>query len=273
MGADHRDHGTLPRARRRSLKCARSGPSCGVWEECSAPRKDLEFAEEMEFHLQMQIADNLLAGMTPAEARRVALVKSGGLEPAREAYRDRRGFPILEALVRDFRYALRMLRKSPVFTTAVVITLAVGIGANTALFSLFDAVLLRPLPYPECRSAAGARKRRRHQSGRAGLLFELPGLEAANRAYFQSLATCTRDSPVTLTGDGAPARVDAAQASPNLFAVLAVEPIMGRSFSDEEAELGQPVALISYGLWQRWFCRSAGRPGPDADDGRPGSPG
>jgi predicted permease len=216
-------------------------------------QNDLELAEEMEFHLQMQIDDNLLAGMTPAEARRLALVKSGGLESAREAYRDRRGFPLLEGLARDFRYALRMLRKNPVFTAAVVITLAVGIGANTALFSLVDAVLLRPLPYPESdRLVVLGSDAARSQ----GVLVSYAGYEEWKHRtqVFSELATCTRDSPVTLTGGDAPERVDAAQASANLFATLSVVPAIGRGFSEEEANQEQPVAVISYGLWQRWFA-------------------
>ena len=218
-----------------------------------AGRKDLEFAEEIEFHLQMQIADNLLAGMTPSEARRTARVKSGGLESAREAYRDRRGFPIVEALRRDFRYALRMLRKNPVFTVAVVITLAVGIGANTALFSLVDAVLLRPLPYPESDRLVVLGS---DTAISQGVLVSYPNYQdwKHKSRVFSDLATCTRDSPVTLTGAGAPERVDAAQASPSLFAVLEIAPLMGRSFSEDEAEQGQPVVVISYGLWQRWFA-------------------
>src|SRR5688572_22238892 len=112
-------------------------------------KSERELAEEIESHLQLHVDDNLRAGMTPVEARRRAVIALGGIEGTKEAYRERRGLPALESLVRDVRYGLRTLRKSPGFALAGIVILGLGIGVNTAIFTIVNAVVLRPLPFAD----------------------------------------------------------------------------------------------------------------------------
>ena len=112
-------------------------------------RAERELSAEIESHLQLHIDDNIRAGMTPAEARRRAVLALGGVDQAKERYRDRRGLPAFESLVRDFRYGVRTLIKSPGFALAGVIILGLGIGVNSAIFTVVNAVVLRPLPFEQ----------------------------------------------------------------------------------------------------------------------------
>src|SRR6266851_8963346 len=117
-----------------------------LWAVFRRGPADAELGQELESHLQMHIADNVRAGMSKDEARRQALIKLGGLEATKEIYRERRGLPLVDTLVQDVRYGVRVLGKSRAFTFVAVATLALGIGVNTAIFTAFDALVLRPRP-------------------------------------------------------------------------------------------------------------------------------
>src|SRR5271163_1710789 len=111
--------------------------------------REREFAEELEGHLQLHIEENLRRGMAPAEARRQALIQLGGVEQTKERVRDRRGFLFLESFLQDLRFGLRMIRKNPGFAAMAILALALGIGANTAVFSAASAFLRKPVSFPE----------------------------------------------------------------------------------------------------------------------------
>ena len=109
--------------------------------------RELELADELESHLQMHIDDNIRAGMSEHEARRIAIMKLGGLDQAKEAYRDRATIPFLESIVQDLRFTLRQLRKNPAFTITATVMITLGISASVAIFAFVDAALIKPLPY------------------------------------------------------------------------------------------------------------------------------
>lgn len=217
---------------------------------------DHDLDHEVATHLELAIEENLERGLAPAEARRQALVRFGGPQQAKEQHRDARGLPFLDTLVQDLRFASRMWRKAPGFTAVAVLTLTLGIGANTAIFSVVYAVLLKSLPYP--------------QADRLVMLYEnvrLPTYQndrnevspgnlwnwTAQNSVFQNVAAY-RNRSFNLTGAGEPLRLEGELVSGNFFSTLEVAPALGRAFAPEEDRPGAPhVAVIGGGLWRSQF--------------------
>jgi putative ABC transport system permease protein len=216
-------------------------------------QRDRELAEELDSHLQMHIEDNLHSGMNPSEARRQALIKLGGIEQTKEEYREQRGIPRLEALLQDLRFGVRMLRKSPGFTIAALLTLALGIGANTAIFSVVNAVLLQPLPYPQ--------PDRIVQLMRSFAERNFPGVSISKfmvwrnqTQVFQDIAAFDHDATDNLSEDDDPEEIAVVHASADYFAVFGAPIAIGRTFTADEDRPGGPhVVVISNGLWRNRF--------------------
>ncbi len=215
-----------------------------------------ELAEELRSHLQLHIDENLRAGMSAEQARRDALIKLGGTEPTKEIYRERRGLPTLETLLQDLRYAARALRKNPGFTIIAVLTLALGIGANTAIFSMVNALLLHPYNFPELDRLVRVWENRGIDEG-ADARFMAPRDAAdlvSETQVFDGLTTY-RCGDFNLNADGNVQPVLGCRVSANFFDVLDAAPASGRTFAVPEEEPGaDQVAVVSYGFWQRRFA-------------------
>jgi predicted permease len=216
---------------------------------------DRDLSAELSAHVDMAIAENLQSGMTPPEARRHALLALGGAQQAMENHRDTRSLPLLETLLQDLRYALRTLRKEPGFTAIAVLTLALGIGANTALFSVVNGVLLNPLPYPQSDRLV-ALYTRTHDFEHSSIAYPNFLDWVRDNHSFSSLVAFRADN-LNLTGVGGAQRLSADMVSASFFPTLGIKPILGRGFTDQEDQLhGAPVAVISEGLWKRKFGSS-----------------
>ncbi len=210
--------------------------------------RDLEV--EMASHLQFAIEDNLKSGMSQKEAQRQAQLSFGGPQQSKEAHRDSRGLPFLDSVLQDLRFAFRLFRKAPSFSVSAILTLALGIGATTAIFSVVYGVLLRPLPYPNPDRIA-----RLWEQGANGnrMNFADPNFEDLRSQNKSLLAVAEYNSLVsTVAGSIEPARLNAASVSSDFFAVLGVHPVFGRSFAPEEQKFGaSPVALVSHSFWRQ----------------------
>jgi putative ABC transport system permease protein len=213
-----------------------------------------EMDVELRFHIEAFAEDLVRGGVPLQEAMRRARIEFGGIDRAKEECREARGMTFLESLVQDLRYSLRMLRKKPAFTAAAVLTVALGVGANTAMFSIVSAVLLRPLPFPEpdrlVRIAFNE-----PGLGLRDVPFSVPELEdLRNRAgVFKDVSTIASASE-NLTGAGHPERLEFMVTHPNYFSMLGATPQIGRLFGPQDFALGfAPVAVISDGLWRRSY--------------------
>src|SRR3984885_1691909 len=216
-------------------------------------RADQRVREEMAEHLALQTEENLRAGMSPAEARRQAALKLGAVQAIREQHHAEQGLPLAKNFLLDIRYGFRMLHRSPGFALIVIATMALGVGATTAIYSVVDATLLHPLPYP-------------NPSELVRIEANLPGVDAKdinvsvpewkdleNSGIFQYVALDGFGSG-NLTGSAQPTRIAAKVVTPNYFAMLGVGAQLGRTFDPGDNTPGFNLeVVISDGLWKRAF--------------------
>lgn len=236
----------------------------------AADRRDRELEEELRAHLQMEIEEQVRLGIAPAEARRNALLRSGGIEAAREAVRDQRGFPFLDHLRRDVRYAWRTIRRTPGFAVVIVLSLGLGIGANTAIFSLTDAVFLKTLPVPNPDELVlfewvgqfpdvryhGLGRRAPKPGEIIGTSFSVPFFEQV-RSSGSLLAGVFAFAPVDQLNvvDGDQADIASGQlVTGDYYGTLGVRALHGRTIVASDDQPGaDPVAVLIYDYWQRRF--------------------
>jgi len=216
-----------------------------------------ELDEELRYHIERQTEQNIRLGMNPEEARYAARKAFGGVEQAKERSRDSLGVRWVEELWQDLRYGGRMLVKKPGFALVAVVTLALGIGANTAIFSVVNALLLRPLPYRQPEQLVKVFQAQPDPArGLLPSIWSYPRFEIL-RDQNQSFAAVAgfNQSPYNLTGTDAPERLQLEMVSASYFPLLGVEVVVGRAFTAEEDRMpgANSVALLSYGLWQRRF--------------------
>ncbi len=214
-------------------------------------RADAEAREEFESHLAMETEEHIRRGLSPHDAHRLAMQASGGFTSATEAVREQRGLPFVETLVADIKYGTRALLRSPAYTVVAAITLALGIGANSAIFSVVNGVVLRPLPYANSdrlmyiTSTLDSRR----------MSVSVPDfLDWRTQARtFSGLSAGVSGSTI-LTGSGEPERFSQSRVSANTFEVLSIKPVFGRAFAAGEDDPSAPrVAMLSERLWKRRF--------------------
>jgi len=217
--------------------------------------RDTDLAEELHSHIQMLAEEEIRRGIQPQEAYRRAKLQFGSVESVKESYRDQRGLPVIDALAQDLRYALRGIRRNPAYALVATLSLALGIGANTAIFSLVNSVLLQPLAYKNPHRLFAVRE--------ISPLFAALGPVAVNPVHAREWAaqcqsieqvTLVRGGPAQVAGGTEPVAVPGARVPHNFFSLFGVEPFLGRAFLPEEEQEGNDrVAIISETLWRSRF--------------------
>ena len=218
----------------------------------SSRRVEGDLDAEVQAHLEMLTEENIHRGMSPQQARRTAHIELGGVEQLKEQVREERVGGWLQSVVADCRYGVRQLRKNPGFTAVAILTLALGIGATTAIFSVVYGVLLRPLPYAD--------------ASRIMAIFEVTSAGSPSRLAdpnfddfrdqsrsFQAIAKYGEDV-ASVSGSSEPTRTSVATVSPEFCKVFGIQPILGRDFSPSDANKGAaPTVLVSYGYWKQYL--------------------
>src|SRR5438876_2770565 len=217
---------------------------------------EAELTREIGAHLAFLEDEYLRQGMTPQDAQRAARLAYGGVEQATQLHRDERAFQGLGQILQDTRYTFRQLRKSPGFTVTAIVMLALGIGATTAIFSIVEGVLLRPLPFPDPDRLVilGDVLEGSHCASCAHSSVTAPDI----RNYMRDTQSFShlggyRGRLFELSGSGDPAAVNATRMSGEVFAALGVPPLLGRTFTQQEEDEQQQVAVLSYGMWRSRF--------------------
>jgi len=222
-------------------------------------RLDRELDAEMADHLDLAIDENLREGMSPQDARRIALARFGGMQQAKENHRDSRSLPMIETLMQDLRYTFRALRKDPSFAAIAILILALGIGANIVVFSVVNTLLLRPLPFQNPDRLAWI-VGNDGNGGLSDVTYRVDAFEEYQR-HNKSFDAMTAYmaffdfSDYKLTNLGEPRQIAGVAVAQNFFQTLGIRPALGRVFTTEEAAKGGPPAvLLSNAFWQRQFA-------------------
>jgi predicted permease len=215
-------------------------------------RIELDLDAEVRAYVEAVTEEMIAAGMTPSEARRVALAEAGGIEPIKQAVRDHRAGADVELLWKDMRYGLRQLRRNPAFSWTAVITLALGVGATTTIFSAVYSLLLRPLPFPKSGELMSVSSRSARSSGDLLMSPDFVAGQGNLKSFQQFAGYFWRNR--NLTGAGEPLRVNWVGVTANFLPMLKVVPQLGRNITpDEDRPGGPPVVLLSDRLWQSQF--------------------